>query len=170
MLELDLVQLQREGRVALEGEIPSADPLWEKDEVRLTEPVRVRLQAQQVGADVLVRGHITTALELPCRRCLEPVVLRLDEPVTFLFRHGVADWEAVQEEAYPLPERAQELDLRQPVREHLLLARPQFALCAEQCQGLCPHCGANWNQGRCECRVEEQDERWAPLRRLLNRE
>jgi uncharacterized protein len=52
------------------------------------------------------------------------------------------------------------------VREQVLLAVPRYVLCREDCRGLCPTCGTNWNAAECECVTDEVDGRWAPLRRL----
>ena len=90
----------------------------------------------------------------------------LDEELTFLYRSGVRGVEAEAEEVYGLPERGLELDLGPAVREHVLLAVPQFVICDEACRGFCPRCGTNLNEASCDCVVEEEDPRWAALRRL----
>ena len=80
---------------------------------------------------------------------------------------------AVEDEAleddlgcYAIPERAKELDLREALREELLLAVAQFVECRPDCRGLCPECGANLNAGPCGCRPE-RDPRWEALSDLL---
>ena len=46
----------------------------------------VRLEVQQVGEDVLARGRFAGAVGMECRRCLVPVTVEVDEPVSALFR------------------------------------------------------------------------------------
>ena len=41
-------------------------------------------------------------------------------------------------------------------------------LCSEDCQGLCPKCGADLNEGPCDC-TPELDARWAALQQFLNK-
>ena len=41
------------------------------------------------------------------------------------------------------------VDLDAGVREAALLARPMAPLCRPDCRGLCPRCGADWNEGPC---------------------
>jgi uncharacterized protein len=166
MLTLDLGRLEKEGRVQLQQEVPVDDPLLAGSGARLRSPLRVALEAQRAGADIVVRGRLATAVEMSCRRCLQDVVVGLDEPVSLVFTPGLDPTEAARQELYPLPARARELDLRAAVREHLLLAVPQYALCREACRGLCPRCGTDLNEGPCACRVEDTDERWARLRNL----
>jgi uncharacterized protein len=58
------------------------------------------------------------------------------------------------------------IDIDELVREQLLLALPTRALCKEECQGLCPVCGANKNSGQCACETREIDPRWSGLKDL----
>ena len=59
------------------------------------------------------------------------------------------------------------LDLHEVVRQRLLIGQPPHPLCADACQGLCPTCGKNLNDGGCDCAAEDADPRWAALRQLL---
>lgn len=166
MLQVDLGQLDRKRRLTIDTEVPPDHALWEGTLWRLHGPLRVHLEAQRAGADVVVRGKLRGQADLPCRRCLVNVRVRIDEDVAFLFRAGLDAREAEEQDAYALPPRATELNLERPVQEHVLLAVPQYALCREECRGFCPRCGANLNQGACGCAGEDGDERWAELRRL----
>jgi len=42
-------------------------------------------------------------------------------------------------------------------------------LCREDCQGLCPVCGADKNTGTCSCEESTPDPRWAALAALKSR-
>lgn len=163
MLRIDLHRLRREGRLALETEVGSGDAFWQALDVSPGGPLAVRVEAQQAGEDVVVRGRIGGEFDLSCRRCLEPVRVSVDEEIGLLFREGEQEPDG---EVLALPETGTELDLAGPIREQVLLAVPRFAICRDECRGLCPHCGTNLNEDECDCAVEETDERWAPLRRL----
>lgn len=43
---------------------------------------------------------------------------------------------------------------------------PTRVLCREDCKGLCPNCGVNWNEQSCDCTTEQTDSRWDKLREL----
>jgi uncharacterized protein len=165
MLIVDLGRLEREGRVRVQADIGPDDPIWNGMELRFAEPVHVDLEAQQVLRDVLVQGTVKTVVAHECRRCLEPVRMPIAEEVSMFFQAGVPEEQAEAEEVYALPDRG-DLDLTQAVREQVALAVPQFALCREDCRGLCPTCGTNLNESSCDCVVEEVDDRWAALRRI----
>jgi len=166
MLKVDLRQLERRGRLSIDDDVPPDAPLWHDLGLRFTEPLRVRLEAQYAGRDVLVRGTLEGTAELDCSRCLKALTVPLQEEVAYLFRPGITETEADDAEIYVLPERSDELDLSEVVREQVLLSAPQYAVCEEACRGLCPKCGANLNEEQCRCEDETGDDRWAALRKL----
>ena len=63
---------------------------------------------------------------------------------------------------------AAELDLKEAVREELILAIDPFVVCDPECKGLCPKCGVNRNTDSCDCTTDEPDPRWDALRSLQN--
>lgn len=166
MLKVDLNQLEKRRRVRIDEDVPPDDALWNGVDVRVKQPLHVNLEAQFAGHDVLVRGDVEGQFVLPCRRCLVDVAVNLQEDVAFLFRRGLSALDAEEQEIFPLPERGDELDLRDALREHVMLSVPRFAVCDDACRGLCPHCGTNLNQTQCDCSPAEVDDRWAALRKL----
>jgi uncharacterized protein len=168
MLTVDLNRLRRERRARIDADIAESAGFWSELELEPASPLEVRLEAQQAGLDVVVRGTVSGRFRQECRRCLEPVEVSVEEDLGRLYREGEALTEDEPEDVVALPKGA-ELDLSPEVREQVLLAVPQYAYCRETCQGLCPVCGINLNESTCECTVEEVDERWAPLRRLQSK-
>lgn len=166
MLKADLGLLQRQRRLEVEAEIPADDPRWTDAGIVLKEPLRVELELQQAGPDVVVRGWLGGRAVLSCRRCLVPVEHEIDQEVTWLFRSGISEAEAEAEEVYALPAKGRELDLVPAVWEEVALAVPEYVLCDPECRGLCAHCGGSRNQVECRCEEPAVDDRWAALRRL----
>jgi uncharacterized protein len=163
MLKLSLAAVDR-GEVRIQEQVPPDHPMFEGVGVELSRPLDVDLAARFVGDDVFVRGTLRTSVRLACRRCLSPVERDVDETVDLLFAD--AGEEDVDGEVYPLPLRGDELDLTGAVREQVLLDLPEFALCSEECRGLCPTCGANLNEGACECVPEAAPSPWDALKKL----
>jgi uncharacterized protein len=166
MLKVDLGQLQGGARFRIDARVPASDPLWAGEGPDLVGGLDVHLEAQNVAGVVMVQGRIGGVVDLPCRRCLLPLQATFDEPVTLLYRSGPEGEKADSEDVYPIPERAKAIDLGPAIRELTLLAVPKFALCREDCPGMCPRCGADLNLGPCNCTTEEIDVRWAALKRL----
>ncbi|MEG1834808.1 MAG: DUF177 domain-containing protein [Oscillospiraceae bacterium] len=53
------------------------------------------------------------------------------------------------------------------LREDILLVLPTKVLCREDCKGLCPYCGTDLNQKKCDCE-KPIDPRLAALKQLLD--
>jgi uncharacterized protein len=141
---------------------PEAESNWADDPV-LTGSVR--LMHTQGG--VLVQGRLHAQAALGCSRCLEPVAVPLDVELEEIFTPtiDILTGRPVQREeedrALWIDDRHL-LDLSEVLRQDILLALPMHVLCSEECQGLCPVCGQNLNQGSCGC-TPEPDARWAAL-------
>lgn len=167
MLHLNLAAVDR-GEVTLREEVPPDHPMWDGSGVELVKPLRVDLAAMSVGDGVLVRGTLRTAVRLACRRCLTPVEQEIDEHVDLLFAPPMEgdDEDADDGEVYPLPARGDDLDLTSAVREQVLLQAPAFALCSDECRGICPTCGADLNQGECACVPEAAPTPWDALKNV----
>lgn len=165
MLKLNLAAVDRE-EVRIRQQVPADDPMWEGSDVRLVEPLEVDLAARSVGDGVLLRGRLRATVERECRRCLTGVRQTVDDTVDMLFDVLGPDEEEVEGEVYPLPARGDALDLRDAVREQLLLRAPEFVLCDEECRGLCPTCGTDLTQGECDCVPTPAESPWDALKNV----
>jgi len=109
------------------------------------------------------QGRLTGTVDNECARCLDhyeqPVSVRLAELYHYPPESAPPDSLTISDDVH--------LDLTPVVREDFILSIPMHALCRPDCKGLCPQCGANWNEGPCDCRDEAIDPRLAPLARLL---
>jgi uncharacterized protein len=167
MLKVDLGLLKSVKRFEIDERVPADDPFWEGTGLTFDSPLRVQLTLEAIGEDVMAAGSLEGTTAMACRRCIDPVIVKLDHPVQLWFRDGITELEAEAEEdhVYALPPRARELDLSNAIREHVILGMPEYVMCKEDCRGLCPHCGTDLNRETCDCTVEPVDDRWAALRR-----
>lgn len=132
------------------------------DDVDLTY-LRGALRLSRAKEGVLLQGVLRLGVEDECYRCLEPVQREIVLEVEELFAYppsAIADF-SIGEDA--------NLDLAPLLRDEVLIADTQGVLCRPDCQGLCPACGANLNEGPHSC-IEAIDPRLARLRELLNDE
>jgi uncharacterized metal-binding protein YceD (DUF177 family) len=165
VLIIDLRRLN-EAPVEVDGEIACDDPLWSGGGLELASPVVVHARADgSATRGVWVRGSMRARVRSACRRCLEILELEVSEDFAVLFDGKTSDDEG-DWEVYGFDPRAEELDLRIPLAERLMLVVPSYALCRETCAGLCDHCGANLNEGDCGCTAADADPRWGPLQEL----
>lgn len=167
MLAIPLVRLEREGSLEIRAEIPSDDSSWEGTELQFSSPLSVSGRAQAVSSgEVVVRLRLQGVLKQECRRCLEPVSVSIDEDVDLVFAPVDEGEESAEDQVRPLPSGMVDLDLNGPIREEIILSQSLLVLCRADCRGLCPQCGSNLNEDRCQCTTEEEDPRWDVLRAL----
>jgi uncharacterized protein len=120
---------------------------------------------------ILVKCVLYTDVELNCSRCL----CRFRQPLKIKFEEEFLPTLDV-ENGTPLPppedaaiftiDEQHTLDLTEAVRQYYLLAVPMKPLCKKECAGLCPTCGKNLNQGKCDCPADDTDPRWPKLAEL----
>ena len=163
---IDLYKLPQEGlrlsgtteQVALEPGVSMRDLAWS-----------VFALASDGDVFLEVKGH--AIWQGACSRCLAPLDRPLMVESQFL---GSKDAELVGRGSHTLgsqdldvvflPEDS--LDEAELVREQFELQAPMHPLCAEDCKGLCPSCGKNWNKGPCHCQPEA-DQAPSALNRAL---
>jgi uncharacterized protein len=143
------------------------------EEVSTGSPVKGTLQVNKSDREVIVKGKVTSVLDLKCSRCLKGFTRPLDIPVNVAY-HPI---EGIGEEKHGLKDdemdmgfyRGEEIDLQELVREQVLLNLQMKPLCDENCKGICPSCGADLNAGACRCKTQKIDPRLEVLKKLLDR-
>jgi uncharacterized protein len=142
-----------------------ADP-WGTAEGAVRDPIELDLHLDSVVDGILVRGVLIFHLELACARCLEPQQIVREVAVAELFLDPAKRIEEADEDepGYELLDDATAIDLSTMVRDALIIDLPVRTLCADDCQGLCPTCGADRNRTDCGHRPDAgTDPRWAAL-------
>jgi len=140
----------------------------------VTSRVRLAVDVHKDRDRFRLAGRVEATLEVVCGRCLEPFALPVD--ATFDLRYlphaentGEGEREVEEDDLDTAFYRDQVIDLGELMREQFLLALPMKPLCREGCKGLCPVCGTNLNDARCQCGPQWADPRLAGLRALLDR-
>jgi uncharacterized protein len=122
-------------------------------------PVILDATLESVHNGVMATGAVSAPWTGACRRCLRDATGTVDARFKELFERRPSEGDT-----YPL--RGEEIDLEPLVREAVLLELPLSPLCAEDCAGLCPECGADRNADRCDCAIDVRDPRWDALDQL----
>lgn len=142
------------------------------DEVAQVNWVQARLNIQNTGLEYFCKGDVRAEVQLICARCAKEFVAELDDDVDFIIR---SDAQALTEEERETDDEEYvfyhgndlRIDVTEQVRQALVLAVGLKPLCREDCRGLCPTCGVNWNDRTCDCAPVATDSRWDGLRNLL---
>jgi uncharacterized protein len=164
MLSFDIRSLQSRA-VIVDTALPSDDPVWEEGDPTPDGSVDVGGRLSAAGPSRFYwHGRIAGDLVLPCRRCLLDVRVHVDDEAHLIFAE-TGDEDTDDPDVYQFDPSASELDLRPAIRELWLVAAPSFAVCREDCKGLCPRCGTDLNAGPCDCPTAS-DSPWDALRKL----
>jgi uncharacterized protein len=137
---------------------------------RVPDDAAVEIDVALDAADdssIVAIGDVRATWVGECSRCLRPVAGQVTTTVRELFEapskpgHRADPDADPDEEIYPLS--GDQADLEPLARDAVLLVLPQAPLCAEDCAGLCPVCGADRNEAECGCDTVVRDPRWAAL-------
>jgi uncharacterized protein len=173
-MQLDLTRY-RQPEQHVSRTFQPADVAQEGDAYGIVAPVLLDFDIQKDKEKFRLIGTARTELELSCSRCLEPYRMPVD--AAFDLRFLPASEMAADEEREVQDEdletsyyRDDAIDLNELLREQFYLALPMKPLCRDDCKGLCPQCGTNWNTGTCTCTTEWEDPRLAALKGLVKGE
>ena len=166
MLSFDIRSLT-ERAVTVDDVLPATDPVWAEGDPKPSSPLRVKGRLSSAGPGQFYwHGTIEGDVALECRRCLGDATGHVSEEAHLIFAEAGTEGVEDDPDVYLLDDRKPELDLRPALREQWLLNVPGYALCRDDCKGLCPTCGAELNLGDCGCVASEADSRWAALHKV----
>jgi len=122
-------------------------------------PIRAELRAESVVEGILITGDVEAGVNARCARCLRELSTAITVELCELF--VAPGHEAAGEDPYRVT--GTEVVLEPMLRDAVTLALPLRPLCRPDCKGLCARCGADLNQGACDCVEDDTDPRWADL-------
>jgi uncharacterized protein len=137
----------------------------------VTSPVTLGFDISKDKDQYRLIGRVQASLELPCSRCLEPFTWPVEAEFDLRYQphsqnSGEGEREVEEDDLTTAFYRNDEIDLGQLMQEQFYLSLPMKPLCQDDCKGLCPTCGTNWNRGTCGCTNQWEDPRLAALRNL----
>lgn len=140
--------------------------------------IHIGMKLESVTEGVLVSAQVSTIAEGECIRCLDPVELPIMRNFQELYRYAPEKAHTkAQRKAAEVWEDDRDIDLMMdgelinlegPVRDAIVLALPINPICAEDCLGLCPHCGVKWTLLEPDHRHDVKDPRWTGLSDLFD--
>lgn len=120
-------------------------------EIEVDGPLKISLDVLKAENSFVLTGKIVGDLILECSRCLKEFTYPIDVEISDeLFIEDIEDLHNV--DIFPI------------LVSDIILEIPIKPLHDEDCQGLCPVCGQDLNEGDCDCEVETVDPRLAKLK------
>jgi uncharacterized protein len=155
VMEIKVADIPEEGlKLDLAYEASDFEGLGE--EVRVSSPVKAVFSLKKIETTVYLAGDMEADVELACSRCGKPfevhmtAQLKLDMvPMESLSREEERELQAgdLEVEFY----KNGIIDIKDFLREQILLQVPMKPLCVEDCRGLCQYCGQDLNLAQCSC-------------------
>ena len=160
--------------VRFDETFPPGEVDFSGSEVTQIRPLQVKGVAEllhNTGGEVRIKGRMSTTVEAVCDRCLGAARLVIDAPFDLFYR---PEADLPSEDEFAIDEGEAEIAFYQEpglILEDILceliqLQLPMQRVCSENCEGICPICGANRNETNCACQPPSGDDRWMALKDL----
>jgi uncharacterized protein len=134
-MKIDIRQVPSEGLVLTEAFEPGTLDL-ETETIKFSGPIIAKASVSKITNALTVHLALDGQMQLVCSRCLNDFEIKLDKEFDL---------------NYPIQDSESFIDLNPDIREEIIIDYPIKSLCRMQCQGLCPRCGKDLNQGKCSC-------------------
>ena len=145
--------------------IPEGDKFSCKlGEFSYAEKFPVMLSIVHTNDQVLkITGEGRVSIWIPCSRCLEQVLHTFSIQIEEEADMKLTDQERIEalDESSFIQDKV--LDTEKLLHNEILIRWPMRVLCKEDCKGICSRCGANLNQGSCDCDTADLDPRMAVI-------
>lgn len=123
--------------------------------------IEIRLDITVMTRGYSFRMRFDTLFQGPCARCLENARI----PIKVDARE-VHDPDAGDSELNCDFVANDTLDVEAWAADAIAVEFPARVLCRDDCKGLCPNCGINRNEAKCDCDLTPTDGRWEKLKDL----
>lgn len=165
VIDVSSVLKESGGEISLDCEINLPDTEFNGSTYHFCEPVKVSGRITNNGTTLILRAECDGVLSTQCVRCLKDI----DVPVHFNVTETLMKGEKVSEEYEDvIVFEGTTISLDEIIENNFIMNISAQYLCSEDCKGLCPKCGADLNEGGCNCTDDEIDPRWAALKEIMD--
>ena len=153
-MKIKLKDIGEDG-LLLEGAASTADFDFPLQDYQQWKEIQYRLYASILGSECLVQGRLSTSLQAPCARCLEPRPLTVEVP-EFRISYDISGLESI--------------DLTEQIREDILLGLPLAPRCELDADFRCPQTGKVHRPDSDEFAERKREMVWGELEKLKIKE
>ncbi len=134
-MKIDIRQVPEEG-LTLSEDFDSKALDLDTDLIKFLSPVTAKVKVSKSYRAVSALLTLNARVRITCSRCLKDQEKDLSKSVALNFAVDKSDFI---------------IDFDPEIREEIILDYPVNPLCKSDCNGLCPKCGKNLNEGGCNC-------------------
>ncbi len=135
-MKILLNNFKEEKSLVFEEEIHPEDLDIDIGVMHFPNALTLKVEAWKEGKDLTAQCHVEGERNFTCSLCLEEFNNLFEKD--FTLHYDIKGLDSVI--------------IDQDVRDEIILEHPIRILCRPDCQGLCPFCGANLNEGPCDCK------------------
>ncbi len=129
--------------------------------------IRCEITSEPIPDGFKLIGIISIPFIEICDRCLEDYRRACSAEFELWLTANEQLISATEADIIWFPYSMEEIDLNPVFHDLVALEEPMKKLCKEDCQGLCPHCGTNKNKHTCTCEVQQGNNPWGALEKLI---
>jgi uncharacterized protein len=125
--------------------------------------VNLTVEMDKSHSQIVLKCDSRVTAEFECDRCGEKYEseVRSHFQLTYLFDREPQKGEFIN--LYYLSPESDKIELKNDLKEFMLLSEPMKKLCKEDCKGLCYKCGTNLNYGTCNCKEDTNENVFSSL-------
>lgn len=130
--------------------------------------LEIRIIMDKSPHQIVLKCDAQVPIVFDCDRCTESFESTLKTNFVLVFVFDEASKDADDVNCYFLRKDEHTIDITKDTIDYLSLAVPMKNICSNDCKGICPTCGKNLNNEKCECSEEVINPIWNELLKLKN--
>ena len=138
-MKIALKELKHNKNIVLQDEISPEDLDIDIGIMHFPDPLELKVEAWKSDNDLTVQAHVEGQRTFTCSLCLEEFNNLFEKDI--MLHYDINGLDSVT--------------IDQDIRDEIILDHPIRILCKTDCRGLCPFCGTNLNEERCDCKADE---------------
>ena len=150
-MKIDLSVMEEVGSTdRIDSNVGFKDLNFRNKVIKIPEVLTLKMDIYRTQEAFVFTGNLKGKMILECSRCLKPFPYDFDIEI---------NKEIEEKDIKDL----KNFDLNEMLTEDIFMTIPIKPLCSEDCEGICPECGQNLNEGDCDCETKDIDPRLAKL-------
>ncbi len=132
------------------------------------EKIACSLTSEKQWRGYRLTGEISIPFFEICDRCLVEFTDQHTTEFTILLTYDAELAAMENDNVIWFGDAENTVDIGTVIRDLVLVEEPFKKICRADCNGICPHCGANRNQENCDCNVVTvADDCWENLKQII---
>ncbi len=168
IIDISLLETGKVKKLSFEETYNEKENPFDDADIKFLPEFKVGFTVDMAGNDFIVNGYYCGKLILTCDKCGEKFNHIFKENFLFVLMYEIPD-DLKDDVDVILIEKTKKVDLKEKVRENILINLPVVNLCQDNCQGLCMICGTNLNKIKCKCGVEQMNPVFDEALKIFNK-